>query len=162
MSGMASWNDAGAAAPDLAERVETRFAAHKHVLVATLRKDGFPRLSGIEVTFALGELWLGMMPDSLKAKDLLRDPRLALHSATVDLELAEGDARITGRAVEITDAETFAALRKLQGDGEHEAPEVYHLFRVDVLELSLVRVRGDRLVVDSWREGGEPRTVERT
>ena len=159
---MATWNDALVAAPDLASRVEKRFAAHKHVLVATLRKDGFPRLSGIETTFALGELWLGMMPGSRKARDLQRDPRLALHSATVDLDLAEGDARITGRAVEITDPETFAALRDLQGDGGHEAPTEYHLFRVDVVELSLVRVMKDRLVIDSWAEGRAPTRVERT
>ena len=67
-------------------------------MLATLRRDGSPRISGIEVTFADGQLWLGMMPDSRKALDLQRDPRFALHSAPLDADLKDGDAKISGRA----------------------------------------------------------------
>ena len=83
--GMASWNDVTTEAPELAKRVQSRFAANKEVVLATLRKDGSPRISGIETMFVLDELWLGMMPESLKALDLQRDPRLALHSAPQDM-----------------------------------------------------------------------------
>jgi len=60
------------------------FDAHKHKTLATLRKDGSPRISGIEVDFVDGDLWLGAMWQSRRALDLRRDPRFALHSATAD------------------------------------------------------------------------------
>jgi hypothetical protein len=72
---VASWSEVEAAAPELAERVKERFAATGLGLLATLRADGSPRISGIEPLFALDELWLGMMDGSRKATDLLRPPR---------------------------------------------------------------------------------------
>src|SRR5207248_11650375 len=104
---VATWNDVRKAAPDLSAAVQRRFDAHIHKTLATLRADGSPRISGQEASFRDGELWLGMMPDSRKAQDLLRDPRLALHSATVDPDMAGGDAKLSGQAAEVTDEETF-------------------------------------------------------
>jgi hypothetical protein len=100
---MATWNDLASAAPELAERVQARFTAHKHLLLATLRKDGAPRISGVEVQVSGGNLWMGMMAGSRKAADLQRDPRMALHSAPVDLDLVHGDAKVSGRALEVVD-----------------------------------------------------------
>ena len=100
---MTSWQDFERAAPELAAALEGRFAAHKHALLATLRGDGSPRISGIETTFRNGELWLAMMPDSRKAADLRRDPRFALHAAPLELDLVDGDAKLNGRAIEVTD-----------------------------------------------------------
>jgi len=81
---MATWQEFTGAAPELAQAVQARLDEHRHKLLATLRKDGSPRISGVETTVRNGELWLGMMWQSRKALDLQRDPRLALHSATVD------------------------------------------------------------------------------
>ncbi len=92
---MSSWSEVKVAAPELAASVEERFEAHGLALMATLRRDGSPRISGVELLFAAGELWLGMMPDSRKARDLERDPRLALHSATTDKEVREGVAEVS-------------------------------------------------------------------
>jgi hypothetical protein len=159
---MASWDEVARAEPELAAAVQARFDAHRHKVLGTLRADGSPRLSGIEVTFKEGELWLGMMPDSRKALDLRRDPRLALHSATVDPELLEGDARISGRAVEVTGAGAMTAL--VEGDARHEdgAP-AGHVFSVDVTELMLIRIGdpADHLVIQSWHEGRGVERVER-
>ena len=159
---MASWAEVERAAPELAVAVRARFDAHRHKVLGTLRADGSPRLSGVEVTFRDGEVSLGMMPGSRKALDLRRDPRLALHSATVDPELAEGDARITGRAVE--DTHPGAMLALVRGDERHTegAPEG-HVFRVDVTEAMLIRVGDppDHLVIETWREGGGVRRIER-
>ena len=63
---MATWEQVRKEAPELAEAVQERFDAFLHKTIATLRKDGSPRISGIEATFSGGELRLGMMPDSLK------------------------------------------------------------------------------------------------
>ncbi len=107
---MPAWSDVERAAPDLAAAVRARFEAHRHKVLATLRADGSPRLSGIETTFKDGELWLGMMPDSRKVQDLRRDPRLALHTPPADADLTEPDARISGRAVEATEPDAMARL----------------------------------------------------
>ena len=160
---MSSWRDVSARAPELATAVRTRFEAHGLALMATLRQDGSPRISGIEFVFAGSGLWLGMMQDSLKAKDLLRDPRIALHNATIDKDVAEGDAKIAGKAIAVTDEETFAEYRAAfeEHTGYPPPPEEFHLFNVDVTELSMVRPAGDHLVIEVWTEGGGFRSVDR-
>jgi hypothetical protein len=159
---MPSWEEVARAVPELATSVRERFDAHRHKVLATLRADGSPRLSGIEVTFKDGEVWLGMMPGSRKSLDLQRDPRLALHSATADPELAGGDARIAGRAIYVSEPGAMAAL--VAGDERHAGgPPPGDVYRVDVAEVVLVSIGEppDHLVVESWREGGAVRRVER-
>ncbi|GAA4257354.1 pyridoxamine 5'-phosphate oxidase family protein [Dactylosporangium darangshiense] len=100
---MTAWRDVEQAEPEFAARVQALFDAHRHKTIATLRADGAPRISGIEVVFESGELVFGSMPNARKGADLRRDPRFALHSATVDpIEGAEsgwpGEAKIAGRA----------------------------------------------------------------
>ncbi len=162
---MGSWSDVVVAAPDLAPAVQARFDASGLGLLATLRRDGSPRISGIEPLFALGELWLGMMPDSLKSLDLLRDPRFALHSATIDKQVTEGDAKVAGRviAIEADDDETLSAMRDAFAaqNGVPPPPGPFHLFRADVDEVSLLRPAGDHLDIDVWREGGQVERIER-
>ncbi len=131
-------------------------------MLATLRRDGSPRLSGIETLFARGQLWLGMMLDSRKALDLRRDPRLALHSASTTETMDAGDAKISGRGVEVTDPIAIRDyLSTFSEQAEIEPPSELHLFRVEVSEIALVRVAGDVLVVESWHEGGDVKRVER-
>ncbi len=159
---MASWNDVTTAAPELARAVQGRFEATGLGILATLRKDGAPRVSGIEPLFALGEIWLGSMPHSRKGADLARDPRFALHSATIDKNVAEGDAKITGRAVAINDRETLERYRQAWAThADAPVPEPFTLFRAEVTEIAMVSLDGDHLALDSWREGGEPRRVRR-
>jgi hypothetical protein len=159
---MSSWEEFERAAPELAASVRERFDAHRHKVLATLRADGSPRLSGIEVTFKDGEVWLGMMPGSRKSLDLRRDPRLELHSATADPELTGGDARIAGRGIRVTGPDAMAAL--VAGDDRHsDGPPPGDVYRVDVTEVVLIRLGepSDHLVIESWREGGAVRRVER-
>ena len=101
---MTAWRDVERAEPEFAQRVRALFDAHRHKTIATLRADGSPRISGIEVVFENGDLVFASMPNARKGVDLHRDPRFALHSATVDpVEGAEaqwpGEAKISGRAV---------------------------------------------------------------
>jgi hypothetical protein len=152
---MASWAEFASAEPDLASRVEDRFAIRKHKTLATLRKDGSPRISGIEVEFANGELYLGMMPGSVKLGDLERDPRLAVHSPTDDPPEGNprgwpGEAKLAGYALEVDSASSSA------GGGRR--------FQIDITEAVLIHLNeaGDQLVVESWRPGkGSTRLVRR-
>jgi hypothetical protein len=159
---VATWGEVRAAAPELASVVQACFDAHVHKVIATLRRDGSPRVSGTEATFWDDELWLGMMPGSLKALDLLRDPRFALHSATVDPKMTDGDAKLGGRAIEIVDDATIAAfVGRFEEEGGQEPPEPFHLFRADVTEIVRTTVEGDQLVVESWHHGRGVRRVAR-
>jgi len=156
---MASWDEVSKAVPELSAAVQRVFDSHIHKVMATLRRDGSPRVSGTEVSFRDGEVWLGSMPDALKARDLQRDPRVALHSTPSDAEMTGGDAKIGGRAVEITDA---AALEAMRTDEQPAGP--YQLFRVDVDEVVFITLEGDppdHLVIESWHEGRGVQRVER-
>jgi hypothetical protein len=101
---MTAWQDVERSVPEFAQGVRALFDAHRHKTIATVRADGSPRISGIEVVFEAGELAFGSMPNARKSADLRRDPRFALHSATVDpIEGSEaqwpGEAKISGRAI---------------------------------------------------------------
>jgi hypothetical protein len=159
---MTSWNDVETAAPDLAGRVRARFEATGLALVATIRADGSPRISGWEPLFDLGQVWLGSMPGSRKNADVRRDPRLALHSATADKDVKEGDAKISGVAVDVTDVDEQRAYAQAFKQGnEMDVPTPFDLFRIDVTEISMLRPGGDHLVIEWWRPGEEPHRIER-
>ncbi|MEX2254196.1 MAG: pyridoxamine 5'-phosphate oxidase family protein [Acidimicrobiia bacterium] len=159
---MSTWGEVRAAAPELAAAVRACFDAHVHKVIATLRRDGAPRVSGTEATFDDDEIWLGMMLDSMKVRDLQRDPRFALHSATADPKMQGGDAKLGGRAIEVLDEATIDAfVARLSVDHEEVPEERFHLFRVDVAEIVRTTVEGERLVVESWHEGSGSKRVER-
>jgi hypothetical protein len=146
---MTAWQDVEKAEPEFAGRVRALFDAHKHKTLATVRADGAPRISGIETVFEDGELVFGSMPNARKGADLRRDPRFALHSATVDpVAGAEaqwpGEAKIAGRAVaaEGPDADRFHA----------DITEVVHTHLNEAATL---------LVVEWWTPTRGLRKVER-
>lgn len=114
--------------------------------MATLRSDGSPRISGVEVEFYEGDVIFGVTPGSVKGGDLRRDPRLALHSPSPDppegspTEWA-GDAKLSGRAVQ------------LQDPVRPEPPALW--FRVELEEVVLTWVGDppDHLLLESWHPG---------
>jgi hypothetical protein len=158
LTGM-NWAAFTSAEPDLAKTVEERFGAFTHHVLATLRKDGSPRTTGLEVRFLHGELWLGMMPDSFKALDLRRDPRFALQANPGEGQsMGGGDVRIAGRAVEVEDGDAKGAYVT-----EVEPPEPFHLFRTELTEVVRISVEDEKyLVVQVWKPGQPLRTTKRT
>jgi hypothetical protein len=154
-----SWEGFRETEPEFAELVQRRFATHPHHVLATLRKDGSPRLTGLEADFRAGEMWLGMMPNSLKALDLRRDPRFAMHANPGSGSgMDGGDARISGRAMEVTQPETIA---RWAAGSPHELPEAFHLFRVEVEEVVRVNIEGEEIVFRTWKPGRPLRTIRR-
>lgn len=140
-----SWHDFAVDAPELAEVVRGRFGAHLHHVVGTIRSDGSPRLSGLEVDIGREHVRLGVMAGSQKLRDLERDPRLEIHSAPLDPELHAGDARIRGRVVY---------------EGPTEGPEGSQ-FVVEIDAVSLVEVDGEELVLTVWTHDGGLRQIRR-
>ena len=134
---MAAWGEFERAEPKFAARVRRLMSARKHLTMATLRKDGSPRISGTEVQFNGQQLEIGSMRGAVKAVDLLRDPRIAIHGPTTDPAKGgrwRGEAKVAGRALPVA--------------GEGDA----HRFQIDVDEVVLTRLNSarDRLVIESW------------
>ncbi|GCD45136.1 pyridoxamine 5'-phosphate oxidase family protein [Streptomyces paromomycinus] len=153
----ADWAGFLAAQPELAGQVEARFAAYRHHVLGTLRADGSPRLSGIEADIRSGELWLGMMANSRKALDLRRDPRFALHANPgPGTDMAGGDVRVAGRAVEVTDPAVLARYVDAA-----KPPEPFHLFRAELTEVVRTYVEDPHIVLEAWRPGGPLRVIRR-
>jgi hypothetical protein len=147
------WQDVIDSELGFAAEVQKVFDAHKHKTIATLRADGSPRISGVEFEFRGGDVVFGMMPRSLKARDLRRDPRTELHSASVDTPEDDpmgwpGDARLSGRAVEVTDPEE---RRRLVDDPD----ATYPLFVLDIECAVRIKLDGNppHLLVRTWRPG---------
>jgi pyridoxamine 5'-phosphate oxidase-like protein len=148
---VASWRELEEAEPRFASDLRRLLDAHVHKTLATLRRDGSPRISGTEVTFDGGELWTGSMAGSRKTDDLRRDARFALHSGSDDPPSWTGDAKLSGRLEEVADPARWApAVREAMG-----AEPSGSVFRADIEEATIVRLdeTGKALVIEHWREG---------
>ncbi|GAA3386585.1 pyridoxamine 5'-phosphate oxidase family protein [Cryptosporangium minutisporangium] len=156
---MAKWEQFSAEAPDLAAAIKARFTATKHHVLATLRADGSPRVSGTEVEFRGPDLIFGSMWQARKALDLRRDGRMAIHANPGDGSMEGGDAKISGVAVEVVAEAELSAF----GDDQHP-PEPSHLFQIDIREAVLISVDHERnlMIVELWRPGRPVQRTERT
>ncbi|HEX2042242.1 MAG TPA: pyridoxamine 5'-phosphate oxidase family protein [Acidimicrobiales bacterium] len=152
------WGEFAREAPELAAAVRARFEAARHHVIATLRSDGSPRVSGTEVDFQDGDLILGSMYGAVKARDLQRDGRFALHANPGDGSMAGGDAKVAGVAEEVVGEDVD------RNAGESNPSTPFHLFRLRVAEAVLTSLHpdGDRLVIESWRPGEGVVRRERT
>ena len=153
---MATWSEFEEAAPELAAAIRGRIEAHLHHVLGTLTADGSPRLSGTEVRFHDGQLWLGCMPTSVKARDLTRDSRFALHSAPTDVEMTDGDAKLNGTVTEVTDLQAITDFMRAIGhgdaipEGETIAADAARAFVCDIHAATLTKVAGESLEVTTW------------
>lgn len=150
---MAQWADIEKSEPGLTSRIRARFEGHPHHVLGTVRLDGSPRLSGINVFFNDGRLWFGSMASARKVDDIRRDPRVAFYSATLDEHMNGGDASISGIA-ETLSAETVSVWRP-------ESPTDGDFFEVDIIRLHLVEVVAEELVVSMWDNARGLRIVKR-
>jgi Pyridoxamine 5'-phosphate oxidase len=140
------WDEFERACPRIADLARDRFATDELVIVGTIRPDGSPRISPNEVDFAVGRLCLGMMWRSQKALDLLRDPRIAVHSVPSDRFNPRGDVKLYGRVVDERDPDVREAFRdeiRRRIDWAPDEPE-YHLFSLDVQQAGFISFGDDR------------------
>lgn len=154
------WTDFASSAPELAVIAEERML-HTHLaLMATNRRSGWPRVSPVEPYLVDDELVIGVMWQSRKALDLLADDRVTVHSPVNDWAGTEGDVKLYGHAIPITERErrlaVFHAIDEAHGNewSDEDDPE-YHMFAVRIVEAAYVRFLGEEYVVWRWRPGGE-------
>ena len=154
------WSDLGSTQPGLARLAQERLIDPGVVLVATIRHDGTPRLSPVEPYVLAGELWLSMMWQSTKARDLLHDPRILVHSVITSRDGTEGEFKIRGT----TRAEDDLAVQRRYADavaaslGWDPQPGRFHLFAVNISQVTFITYdpsgSGDQHVA-MWPPGRE-------
>jgi hypothetical protein len=168
---MTTWNDFAQAEPELAQRARGIIAATTNCVLATIRADGSPRISGIDPFFRDDQLLIGSMPDSRKGADLARDPRIALHGIPWESrkvkegadDPGEGDVKLTGRAVKIDPDAAARILGEYFADlGVDEPPGGGDLYAIDLDTVVTIGVADDLLVVDRWSATDGRKVVRRS
>ena len=129
-----NWMGFADAALDLARAGRERLERTGVALLGTVRRDGSPRISPVEPVWAQDHLLFGVMR-SVKGNDLERDPRCVLHSSISDPNGTEGEFKLFGRAVLVTDPDLRDA-----GDGWWRSypPEQSDVYWLDIESAALV------------------------
>jgi Pyridoxamine 5'-phosphate oxidase len=143
---MVSWTDFEALAPDLAKLGRERLERLGFALVGTIRRDGTPRISPVEVRFVQRELAVNILSDSLKARDLDRDARILLHSPMLSSDDPNDEFKLRGRAREDADPDLCAAVADLTW---HPPPES-RVFVVDIESAAFVAWSKGEMTVTRW------------
>ena len=169
---MTSWNDFTQTEPELAARARALVSSTTNCVLATIRADGSPRVSGIDPFFRDQDLWIGCMPGSRKGADLDRDPRLALHGIPWEsrrtkegvADPGDADVKLTGRAVRLGDDEATARIlaEYFAEIGVEEPSEGGDLYTIDLETVVVVFVEDDQLVVDRWSATDGRKVVRRS
>lgn len=143
------------ACPEFADVIRGRLEEQHLCLVGTLRADGSPRISPVEPYLVDGDLMMGMMAGSRKATDLLRDPRLVVHSIVTRWEGDEGDVKLYGTAMPVMQPprrqRVYQAIADAHGWAEPEPDDpAYHIFWVELASAGYVRFDGSSWQDWSW------------
>lgn len=159
---VAAWDQFREDAPRIAGVFLRRHTATgKLCLLATLRSDGYPRISPMEPTIVAGELVLVGMPGTAKFRDLGRDPRFALHTATVDPHVGDGDAKLWGDARNVQDSalhQRFAVELLERGGPDVRGQPLDPFYVADIRGGSCVEFVDGELTITTWRAGEAERS----
>jgi hypothetical protein len=162
---MTSWSEFTRVAPRISAIFARRHAATGFLcLLATLRSDGYPRISPIEPRIFEGELWLVGMPGTTKFLDLGRDPRFCLHTATVDTEVKDGDAKLWGVVRDVPDKELHQrwAASLFEDTGfDLRGQEFDHFYVAELTSASAVEVADGHMDVTIWKPDEPERVVRK-
>ena len=154
------WEEFAEACPQIADRAAERFRHQELCMIGTVRADGSPRISPCELDFTEGHLILGMMWQSRKALDLLRDPRCVLHSCTTDRMGTEGDAKIYARATDVRDPvfrQSYREAVKARIDWAPDEPS-FHAFSIAVQAAGFISFAEPKTVI-AWDPERGTRTL---
>ena len=145
-----SWQALEDGNKELAEFGRERFASQVAYL-ATIRKDGSPRVHPVTPIVGEGHLFLFMEPTSPKGHDLRRDSRYALHASVEDQTGGNGEFFITGQARFSDDPNTRAIAAK---HASYPPAERYILFELDIVSaFSNVYVADGASIRQQWKQG---------
>ena len=149
---MATWAELAAAEPTLTREGERLFRAFTLAFLATVRPDGGPRVHPVTITVHDGGLYVFLVDGTPKRRDLLRDPRYALHSfpsfrgGAVD-SYVDDELVLLGTAWPVEDAGMRAAVAAAHNDTVHERDL---LFELDVERAQHKTRRDGKAVYTRW------------
>ncbi len=162
---MTTWNEFSAVAPRIAAVFTRRHAAADGLcLLGTLRPDGFPRISPMEPRFFEGQLWIGGMPGTAKFRDLVRDPRFTVHTATVDTHVSDGDAKVWGHVEDELDEalhQRYAEALFADTGFDLRGRAFEHFFKAHLVGAPAVEVTAGHMDVTEWRQGNSEHMVRK-
>jgi nitroimidazol reductase NimA-like FMN-containing flavoprotein (pyridoxamine 5'-phosphate oxidase superfamily) len=162
---MATFTELQQAAPPIAAFLAERIDTTGLCLVATTRQDGWPRVSPMELSLIGGRLYVGSMPNGVKARDLQRDGRCCVLTPLADKDDLAGEAKAFCRAREITDLDAWNRVRAIWKESlgfDLGDPGGSHMFELEIAAAAWQRVEADEWRTTSWREGGTVRERVRT
>ena len=152
---MITYAELRATAPDIADPIAARLEKSVLGMLGTIRRDGSPRVSPIEVAFHEGRLFVGMMPGSTKSQDVERDPRISLVTALADKDDLAGEGKLFGVAARVTDvalAERILRQHATDGGFDPESVAGSPMYEILVNGAAWQLVEGDAFVTSSWSE----------
>ncbi len=162
---MVAWADLAEEAPRIAEVFVRRHTATGNLsLLATLRSDGYPRISPMEPRIFEGRLVLVGMPNTTKFRDLERDSRFCLHTATVDPYVGEGDVKLWGDARNVQDRELherFAEDLFEESGFDLRGQEFDPFYVADLAAASSLALEDGQLTITIWKPGEGERVVRK-
>lgn len=143
------------AAPEIGEPIRARLEATGIGLVATLRRDGSPRISPFEVSILDGSLYVGSMPGATKAQDLRRDGRACLLTPVADKDDLGGEGKLFLDVREIADPGEAGAVLRGMTEGTEMAETDFGdspMFELRITGAAWQRVNDDHWDTLSWNE----------
>lgn len=148
------WGEFATECPELAALAREWIVDQHILLLGTLRADGSPRISALECDVAGEEFYIGMIWRSAKALDLLRDPRMTVHSLPPGKDNPAGDLKLYGRAVAVEAEHKRAYEKEIFQRLQWRPDEPYHCFALDLESAGFIRFRDGGRDVWHWRAGG--------
>ncbi len=118
----------------------------------------------MEPRFFEGQLWIGGMPGTAKFDDLAADERFTLHTATVDPEVGDGDAKVWGVVHDVLDPDLhrrYAEALYTETRFDLRGQTFEHLFRTDLLGAAAVQIDDGHLDITTWRAGHAERVIRK-
>ncbi len=144
-----TWKTFSSQSPELADFAQMRLH-NKVTYLATIRKDGSPRVHPFTPIIGEGHLFVFMEPTSPKGHDLRRDPRYALHCSVSDTSGESGEVILTGRARFLDDADMRAVAVRVS---PYQPAERYILFELDIESVTVTEYPEDGAVRRHWKNG---------
>ena len=153
---MITYADFAAAAPSIATPIRDRLEHAGLTMLATIRLDGSPRISPVEVTFLDDRLYFGSMPGARKAADLDRDPRCALITPLADKRDMGGEGKLFAEAHLVTDLAEAERVIRANADGNEIDPDALlgsPVYEVLVGAAAWQHVEQEAWTTASWKHG---------
>jgi hypothetical protein len=155
------WGEFEAAAPEVATRVRELFDRYGFAFAGTIRRDGTPRISPVEVRLVEGELVLVLIAGTHKARDLRRDPRIVLNSPVVDPEDPGAEFKLRGRVVDVDEAQRTVTAEAVKRESGWRPPPSWHVLAVRVDDVAHLAWERGALDMLHWTEARGTRRLRR-